>query len=93
MALQHPDVQVLGIHGVPLGVDTAPEKVPPRRIPANCQFSEYDINLGLSQYYDKFDVVHMRNISHGVSTLPPFSSFSSSLSHSFFFFFSSCEIS
>jgi len=69
VALENPHVLVLGL-------DIVPHKI--KTVPPNCQFDLQDMNLGLSKYYNMFDVVHMRNVAPTVSTpsflipCPPF---------------------
>jgi hypothetical protein len=58
MALEFPHAEVLGI-------DLAPRQL--QEPPSNCKFVQYDINLGLSQYYGMFDLIHCRFVGQGVS--------------------------
>jgi len=62
MALEYPNAFVLGLDMVSNSV---------KRFPPNCQFKIHDLNLGLSKYYNMFDVVRMRSVAGGVSS--PFS--------------------
>jgi hypothetical protein len=67
MALENPDVLIVGLDLVPNSV---------RRVPPNCRFITHDLSFGLSKYYNTFDVVHMRSVAGGVSPsfligLPP----------------------
>jgi hypothetical protein len=59
MALEFPHVEVLGI-------DLEPRQI--REPPSNCSFVRHDIDLGLSQFYGKYDFIHCRYAGHGVST-------------------------
>ena len=58
MALEFPEAAVLGL-------DLAPNII--KAVPPNCEFRVHDINHGLSEYYNTFDVVHMRSVAGGVS--------------------------
>ena len=58
MALEFPQAAVLGLDLVPKVI---------KAIPPNCEFRIHDINHGLSEYYNTFDIVHMRSVLSGVS--------------------------
>jgi hypothetical protein len=62
MAKEFPWVQVLG-------VDLAPRPINPDEIPKNCHFETVDINLGLTQFENQFDVVHVRFVGGGLKNL------------------------
>ncbi|PVG02066.1 S-adenosyl-L-methionine-dependent methyltransferase [Serendipita vermifera] len=53
MAKQFPWVQLTGL-------DLAPCPIPPKDLPTNCQFKVHDINTGLSQFENQFDMIHIR---------------------------------
>lgn len=57
VAQEFPHVQVVG-------VDLAPSTTRPP--PPNCRFEFDNVNLGLSHYYGKFDVVHARSTANGI---------------------------
>jgi hypothetical protein len=59
IALENPDALVLGLDLVSHSV---------KSFPPNCQFRIHDLNLGLSKYYNMFDVVRMRSVAGGVSS-------------------------
>ncbi|KAG8910003.1 hypothetical protein FRC00_009038 [Tulasnella sp. 408] len=60
------DVGKLFPHADVVGIDLAPAnlKSPP---PPNCRFECDDVNLGLDQYHDCFDVVNARCVSSGIA--------------------------
>jgi hypothetical protein len=60
MALEFPEAAVLGLDLVPNVI---------KAVPPNCEFRIHDINHGLSEHYNTFDVVHMRSVAGGVSWL------------------------
>ncbi|PVG04450.1 S-adenosyl-L-methionine-dependent methyltransferase [Serendipita vermifera] len=49
-----------------VGMDLSPVPVDPENVPSNCRFEVDDINLGLSHFHDKFDLVHSRLIAAGL---------------------------
>ncbi|KAG8761654.1 hypothetical protein FRC14_000038 [Serendipita sp. 396] len=53
-------------HASVVGVDLAPTPVEADSTPPNCRFELDDVNMGLSHFYDSFDVVHARLISSGI---------------------------
>ncbi|TDL19309.1 S-adenosyl-L-methionine-dependent methyltransferase [Rickenella mellea] len=57
-------------HAEVVGVDLAPDPSVIPRAPINCRFEFDDINLGLEHFYDMFDIVHCRELSHGISDFP-----------------------
>jgi trans-aconitate methyltransferase len=59
MARRFPHVSVLGIDLAPLSHD-------PKKHPPNAQFQTYDINQGMTQFYDQFDFIQMRCVFTGV---------------------------
>ncbi|CAG8654539.1 12760_t:CDS:2, partial [Acaulospora colombiana] len=52
-----------------LGVDVAPPPMDTGVLPPNLQFEIDDINLGLSHFYDQYDVVHVRCVSGGIKDM------------------------
>ena len=77
MANNFPHVEIIGM-------DLAPSIMNEDNVPDNCRFELDDVNRGLPHFYDQLDLVHMRQVSSGVShrRLCPFPqrSFSSNLS-------------
>ena len=59
VALENPDALVFGLDLVQNAI---------KKVPSNCQFRTHDLSLGLSKYYNMFDVVHMRNSVGKVSS-------------------------
>jgi SAM-dependent methyltransferase len=59
MARRFPHVSVLGI-------DLSPHTPNPDTDPPNVQFQVYDINHGMEQFYDQFDVIQMRCVASGI---------------------------
>jgi trans-aconitate methyltransferase len=59
MAKKFPEAEVVGI-------DVAPGPVDANNLPPNCRFEIDDIELGLSHYWNQFDVVHARMITTGL---------------------------
>jgi trans-aconitate methyltransferase len=59
MAKKFPQVRVVGL-------DLTPCPIEKNQIPVNCSFEIGDINLGLSQFENQFDVVHVRFVSIGL---------------------------
>ncbi|TDL19125.1 S-adenosyl-L-methionine-dependent methyltransferase [Rickenella mellea] len=57
-------------HAEVVGVDLAPNTAVP--LPPNARLEFDDFNLGLSHYYDSFDVVHARGVSNGVADFRQF---------------------
>ncbi|TDL18966.1 S-adenosyl-L-methionine-dependent methyltransferase [Rickenella mellea] len=57
-------------HAEVVGVDLAPNTAAP--LPPNARLEIDDFNLGLSHYYDSFDVVHARGVSIGVADFRQF---------------------
>jgi SAM-dependent methyltransferase len=56
-------------HASVLGVDLAPPPMDTGAFPRNLQFEIDDINLGLSHFYDQYDVVHARCVSGGITDM------------------------
>lgn len=65
LAVDFPHVNVTGVDLVPLPID-------PEQLPDNFRMEVDDINLGLSHYYGRFDLVHMRLVDHGLTGASPF---------------------
>jgi hypothetical protein len=59
MARQFPHTRVTG-------VDMAPTPLPEDQLPGNIEFEIDDINLGLEQFQNRFDLVHLRCIASGI---------------------------
>jgi hypothetical protein len=59
MAKRYPHVNFLG-------VDLAPVPINLDETPSNCEFEIDDIQLGLSHFQQKFDIVHARLIAGGL---------------------------
>ncbi|KAG8830080.1 Slx4p interacting protein [Serendipita sp. 399] len=53
-------------HATVVGVDLAPTPVDADQAPPNCRFEIDDVNMGLTHFYDSYDVVHVRLISSGI---------------------------
>ena len=58
MGLEFPHARVVAVDLAPSAIDDPPP---------NCAFELDDINRGLSHFYGRFDVVHMRSVGSGVS--------------------------
>ncbi|PVF94107.1 S-adenosyl-L-methionine-dependent methyltransferase [Serendipita vermifera] len=56
-------------HALVLGVDLAPPPGDTEKFPPNLQFELDDINLGLSHFYDQYDVVHARCVIGGIMNM------------------------
>ncbi|PVF94115.1 S-adenosyl-L-methionine-dependent methyltransferase [Serendipita vermifera] len=56
-------------HAFVLGVDVAPPPMDTSVFPPNLQFEIDDVNLGLSHFYDQYDVVHVRCVSGGIKDM------------------------
>ena len=50
-----------------IGLDLAPAILSEYAVPDNCQFELGDVNRGLPHYHGQFDLIHMRQVSAGVS--------------------------
>ncbi|PVF91453.1 S-adenosyl-L-methionine-dependent methyltransferase [Serendipita vermifera] len=59
MARRFPHVSVLGIDLAPLVHD-------PAKHPPNLRFQTYDINRGMTSFYDQFDFIQMRSVAMGL---------------------------
>jgi len=62
-ASRYPHVEVIG-------TDLAPAIMSESDVPSNCRFELDDLNRGLAHFYGQMDLVHMRAVSAGVSSLP-----------------------
>ena len=62
MAAKYPHVDVLG-------VDVAPTPVDKSRFPPNLSFEIDDLNLGLTHFHGRFDVIHMRCVNTGITDI------------------------
>ena len=60
MARKFPHVQFIGI-------DLAPAILNESATPENCRFELGDVNRGLPRFHGQIDLIHMRQISAGVS--------------------------
>ena len=60
MANMFPHVEVIGM-------DLAPGIMNEENVPDNCRFELDDVNRGLPHFYGQIDLVHMRQVSAGVS--------------------------
>jgi trans-aconitate methyltransferase len=56
-------------HASVLGVDLAPPPVDTGTFPPNLRFEIDDINLGLTHFYDQYDVVHVRCVIGGIKNM------------------------
>ena len=54
------------LHATVLGLDVAPVPLNPEILTPNIQFLIEDINVGLSNYVGRFDLVHMRCLGGGL---------------------------
>lgn len=52
------------------GVDLVPPPIDPEQMPDNFQAEVDDINLGLTHFYGRFDLVHMRCVYPGLKGRP-----------------------
>lgn len=59
MAKRFPHAQVLGI-------DVAPNPLNPELLTPNIEFEVEDINMGLTRFTSRFDLVHMRCVGGGL---------------------------
>ncbi|KZO94087.1 S-adenosyl-L-methionine-dependent methyltransferase [Calocera viscosa TUFC12733] len=64
MAAEFPEAQVVG-------VDLAPIQGG-RPLPENCRFEMDDVNMGMSHFYNQFDVIHARHVCSGITDYPKF---------------------
>jgi len=53
-------------HATVIGVDLAPCSLYSESAPENCHFELDNVDLGLSHYFDQFDLVHARGVGLGV---------------------------
>ncbi|PVF93106.1 S-adenosyl-L-methionine-dependent methyltransferase [Serendipita vermifera] len=53
-------------HASVLGIDLSPPSFNPEIDPPNVRFQTYDINNGMSQFRDQFDMIQMRCVGSGI---------------------------
>ncbi|PVF94110.1 hypothetical protein CPB86DRAFT_800707 [Serendipita vermifera] len=56
-------------HASVLGVDVVPSPVNPAVLPSNVQFEICNVNFGMSRFYDRYDLVHVRCIGGGMTDM------------------------